>query len=80
MFYGGPADLKLASGLKLHIPRVMLHAGALVFSHPMTNAAVVIRSELPGDFVSCLNELRSTAVDAGTGIVQSPKRKLTFPR
>jgi len=58
MAYGGPADLKLASGLKLHIPRVMLHAGALVFSHPVTNAAVVIRSELPGDFVSCLNELR----------------------
>jgi RluA family pseudouridine synthase len=58
-FYGGPVDLRLASGLNLHIPRVMLHAASLVFLHPLTNAPLVVRSPRPEDFVTCLNQLRS---------------------
>jgi RluA family pseudouridine synthase len=58
-FYGGPVDVRLAPGINLHIPRVMLHAASLVFMHPLTNAPVTVRSPLPVDFVACLNQLRS---------------------
>ena len=60
-FYGGPADRKLASGMNLRFPRVLLHAAALGFTHPVTHAPLTIGSPLPGDFVACLRELRSVA-------------------
>jgi len=64
LFYGGPADKKLGSGFNLHCSRVMLHAAALAFAHPVTQAPLTIRSPLPGDFVSGLKELRSAAASA----------------
>ena len=60
-FYGGPADLRLKSGANLHSARVMLHAAALEFSHPVTNAVVRVCSVLPDDFDACLKQLRGTA-------------------
>jgi len=61
VFYGGPANWKLAPGVNLPLPRVLLHAAALAFSHPITNAPLTIRSPLPEDFVACLKQLRSAA-------------------
>ncbi len=58
-FYGGPADFRAAPGVNLHISRAMLHAAALVFSHPVTNTPTTIRSPLPVDFVACSKQLRS---------------------
>ncbi len=40
------------------VPRVMLHAAALEFSHPVTKAALQIRSPLPADFEACLRSGR----------------------
>ena len=64
VFYSGPADWKPAFGVNMHIPRVMLHAAALAFAHPITNAPLTIRSPLPVDFVACLKQLRSAAASA----------------
>lgn len=57
-FYGGPASLTLASGERLSIPRVMLHAYALEFPHPMTQAPTSIRCDWPADFAQCIERLR----------------------
>jgi len=58
-FYGGPVDFRPAPGVNLHIPRTMLHAAVLVFSHPVKNVEITIHSPLPADFVACLKQLRS---------------------
>jgi 23S rRNA pseudouridine955/2504/2580 synthase len=39
-------------------PRLMLHAAALVFPHPVTNVEVAVTSPLPRDFRECLERLR----------------------
>jgi 23S rRNA pseudouridine955/2504/2580 synthase len=64
LFYGGSTDKKLVSGFNLHFSRVMLHAAALAFTHPVTNAPLAICSPLPADFVAGLKELRSAAASA----------------
>jgi RluA family pseudouridine synthase len=58
-FYGGPTSLRLGSGARLMFPRVMLHAAALEFCHPMTQAQHTIASPLPEDFTGCLEQLRA---------------------
>ena len=54
VFYGGPTELKPVSGAAIPVSRVMLHAAALTFSHPVTQAALTIKSPLPEDFAGCL--------------------------
>jgi RluA family pseudouridine synthase len=56
--YGGPLQLPAGAGV-VAAPRVMLHAAGLEFSHPVTKAALAIRSPLPADFETCLQRLRS---------------------
>lgn len=56
--YGGPACLRLASGAQVRFPRFFLHAAALAFPHPVTQAPTEVRSALPTDFARCLAELR----------------------
>ena len=58
-FYGGPMQLPAGPGRGV-VPaaRVMLHAGALEFLHPVTKAALLVRSPLPADFEACLRRLR----------------------
>ena len=59
-FYGGPPQLRSAAGgAPVPAPRVLLHAAMLEFSHPVTNAALKIRSPLPVDFEACLRAVRS---------------------
>ena len=58
IFYGGPAVLKPVAGTAVHFPRVMLHAAALAFSHPITKAELTVRSPLPEDFAGCLAQIR----------------------
>lgn len=61
-FYGGPTHLPAdPRGGIVSAPRVMLHAAALEFLHPMTHAALQITSALPADFETCLRALRSGA-------------------
>jgi RluA family pseudouridine synthase len=56
--YGGPAQV--ACGARsLPVPRVMLHAAALEFTHPVTSAALSVRSPLPPDFAACLSQNRA---------------------
>ena len=38
-FYGGPSQVRIRGGSAVAIPRVMLHAAALEFVHPVTPAA-----------------------------------------
>jgi len=59
VFYGGPMDWRPSSGVHLQAPRVMLHAAALSFPHPTTQAELTVASPLPEDFVACLRPLRS---------------------
>ena len=59
-FYGGPLALKLASGARLVIPRVLLHASSLSFHHPMTGEHLQVRSPLPADFAPCVERLRKS--------------------
>lgn len=57
-FYGGPMLLPAGpGGGTVTVPRVMLHAAALEFLHPVTKAEMQIRSPLPVDFESCLQAL-----------------------
>lgn len=58
-FYGGPASLRLGSGARLMFQRVLLHAAALEFCHPMTQEKHAISSPLPADFSACLQQLRA---------------------
>ena len=58
-FYGGPIQLPAGPGGKfVPVPRVMLHAAALEFPHPVTKAALHIHSPLPADFEACLRSAR----------------------
>jgi len=58
-FYGGPMQLPAGpGGGRVPVPRVMLHAAELEFAHPVTKAALQIRSPLPADFEACLQGLR----------------------
>lgn len=50
--YGGPGAI---DGYR--IPRVMLHARALSFPHPVTGAVMAVNAPLPGDFLECLEVL-----------------------
>ncbi len=57
--YGGASLLPAgAGGGRVPAPRVMLHAAALEFIHPVTQAPMAIRSPLPADFEACLKALR----------------------
>ena len=60
-FYGGPAQVRTSRGGALTIPRVMLHAAALEFVHPVTPAALKITCPWPPDFEACLAALRPEA-------------------
>jgi len=40
-----------------HVPRVMLHAEGLAFSHPVTGKIMEFHAPLPNDFLACLKEL-----------------------
>lgn len=58
-------DRKYASGVKLSekltgIPRQMLHAQALRFRHPFTDALLRVTSPLPSDFQTCLSTFKLT--------------------
>jgi RluA family pseudouridine synthase len=57
-FYGGPSSVRLTSGARLMFPRVMLHAAALAFCHPMTKVDLTINCPLPADFTCCVERLR----------------------
>jgi 23S rRNA pseudouridine955/2504/2580 synthase len=58
-FYGGPMQLPAGpGGGMVPAPRVMLHAAALEFLHPVTKAPLLIRSPLPADFEACLRSFR----------------------
>jgi 23S rRNA pseudouridine1911/1915/1917 synthase len=54
--YGGRKVTALES---LNVPRVMLHAGLLGFSHPVTGRPMVFRSPLPEDMAAVLLTLRA---------------------
>jgi RluA family pseudouridine synthase len=59
-FYGGSLQLQAGSGGGMvRAPRMMLHAAALEFLHPVTKAALKICSPLPVDLATCLRGLRS---------------------
>lgn len=58
-FYGGARQLPAgAGGGRVPVPRVMLHAAALEFLHPVTKVELAVRSPLPADFASCRRALR----------------------
>lgn len=57
-FYGGPLVMRRADGTRLSLPRVLLHAAALAFMHPMTQTPVHITAPLPADFEASLRQLR----------------------
>ena len=56
--YGGPQSI--AGAIPFPVPRVMLHAKKLTFSHPVTGVAVSIEAPLPEDYLACLDRLRQT--------------------
>jgi 23S rRNA pseudouridine1911/1915/1917 synthase len=41
------------------LPRQALHAKSLGFLHPVTNKEMNFESDLPDDFVQCLNKWRN---------------------
>jgi 23S rRNA pseudouridine1911/1915/1917 synthase len=47
----------LHSGRLRRVPRQMLHASSLAFTHPATRQSVIVRAPLPADFVACLRQL-----------------------
>jgi 23S rRNA pseudouridine1911/1915/1917 synthase len=47
----------------LAVPRQMLHARRLAFTHPVTSAAVAVESPLPADFRAVLAALRRRTVE-----------------
>ena len=57
--YGGLMSVRLGSGAQLRFQRVMLHAAALAFIHPMTKADMCIECPLPEDFARCVEQLRA---------------------
>ena len=57
-FYGGPSQVRINRRGTLTIPRVMLHAAALEFVHPVTPAALKITCPRPPDLEACLAALR----------------------
>jgi RluA family pseudouridine synthase len=52
--YGGRTHLD-----SFKIPRLMLHAGRLTFTHPILHNEITIQSPLPEDFIRCLKVLQS---------------------
>ncbi len=52
--YGGAAEWRPARGAPVPIPRVMLHAAQLAFTHPLTGEPLKVRAQLPADFADCL--------------------------
>lgn len=51
--YGGPTSVAGQA-----IPRVMLHAAALTFPHPITSVECLIEARIPTDFNRCLQQLK----------------------
>ena len=45
-------------------PRLMLHAGRLEFTHPLTGVAVAVESPLPSEFMGVLSGFRSMRPDS----------------
>src|SRR5687768_10777905 len=60
--YGGP-KVKEIGGLS--IPRVMLHAKTLGFTHPSTGAALAFSTPLPPDMAAVVESLRRTTASHG---------------
>ncbi|MBS1961673.1 MAG: RluA family pseudouridine synthase [Bdellovibrionales bacterium] len=59
--YGGPANI---AG-KTPVPRVMLHAAALTFPHPITNLEISFTAPPPADFETCSRLLFGNASSNG---------------
>lgn len=59
--YGGefPSYRKKAQDLLQIAKHQMLHARTLGFVHPITNESIMLTSDLPSDFIQCLEILRS---------------------
>ena len=55
----GDAHYGWESGQDPTAPRMMLHAVSLTFQHPIQQTETSVQSPLPGDFLSCLQKLRS---------------------
>lgn len=53
--YGGPQTVD-----GLHVPRQMLHARELAFSHPVTGRQMLFTARLPDDFSTILQHLRGS--------------------
>ncbi len=59
--YGRKTSLEI-EGRKIQIPRQMLHARLLGFTHPVTRETLEFESPLPSDMSDVLEELRKSAV------------------
>jgi len=57
--YGGPMSVRLGSGAQFRFQRVMLHAAALAFKHPMTGAELSIDCPWPEDLTRSVEQLRA---------------------
>lgn len=57
--YGGPDFIP--GPVPHRVPRVMLHAKKLTFTHPVTGSLLSVEAPLPEDFRSCLEILRQSS-------------------
>lgn len=72
--YGGKIYLTV-KGTKLKIPRQMLHAQTLGFTHPVTDEPLEFSAPLPADMASILSLLRDAAGLPPTGASLPPHRR-----
>jgi RluA family pseudouridine synthase len=61
--YSGGDESNRVMRVDSSIPRLMLHAVSLTFTHPILKTRVSIQSHLPEDFNQCLNNLRQRGRD-----------------
>jgi len=57
VLYGGQKKI-IINGNEIDIKRCMLHAGRLIFTHPLNNKIIEIKAELPDDMQNILYLLR----------------------
>ncbi len=55
--YGKNANARLAAATGVEVPRQMLHAGFLAFSHPVTGRPIEFRAPWPSDFAATVRAL-----------------------
>ncbi len=63
--YSGRGGLGGLASPNLTIPRLMLHAVSLTFTHPILKTKIAVQSQLPEDFNQCLKNLRQVDRDSG---------------